>query len=408
MRTLRATAVILVGIAFLAVSSATVVPEAAASPGKAHPDNPYPGYRSAIYADPTHWLCRPDTDDVCDHDLDATIVQANGRTRIERWRTARHPKIDCFYVYPTISTDTTGNSDLVPGEDQELFVVRQQAARLGSACRLFAPVYRQITLTALLSILGGNPIPNDRALAYGDVLDAWKHYIANDNHGRGVLLIGHSQGASVLTALIKNEIDPNPQLRDRLVSAVLLGTSLQVPVGKDVGGDFANIPLCHAARDTGCAISYGSFRSTAPPPANSLFGRSLQPGWEAACTNPASLAGGAGTLHPNLPTNGQSLPIFALPPPPPWVDPSLGVEITTPFVTLPGFLDAECAEHNGFSYLEITVHGDPSDPRIDDIGGDLTPEWGLHLVDANIAMGDLVAIANRQAHAYWSHHGHHP
>ncbi len=44
--------------------------------------NPYPGYESAIYADPAHWLCRPDVDDVCDHDLDATVVRANGTTRI--------------------------------------------------------------------------------------------------------------------------------------------------------------------------------------------------------------------------------------------------------------------------------------------------------------------------------------
>jgi len=365
--------------------------------------NPYPGYASAIYADPAHWLCRPDLDDVCDHDLDATVVRANGTTRIEHWHEARRPMIDCFYIYPTISTDPTGNSDFVPGDDQELFVVRQQAARLGAVCRVYAPIYRQITLTALISNLSGNPIPSDPALAYADVVDAWKHYIANDNDGRGVLLIGHSQGASILTRLIKNEIDPSPVLRDRLVSAVLLGTSLQVPVGGDVGGDFANIPLCHGVRDVGCAISWASFRATAPPPSNSLFGRSLGPGTEAACTNPAALSGGSGVLHPYFPTSGQTLPIFAQMPPPKWIDPSLGVTITTPFVTLPGFLEAACAD-NGFRYLAITVNADPADPRIDNIGGDITPEWGLHLVDANVAMGDLVKIARRQARAYRAQH----
>src|SRR5262249_45344590 len=38
----------------------------------AAPANPYPGYKSTIYSDPAHWVCRPDKDDVCDHDLDAT------------------------------------------------------------------------------------------------------------------------------------------------------------------------------------------------------------------------------------------------------------------------------------------------------------------------------------------------
>ena len=39
-------------------------------------------------------------------------------------------------------------------------------------------------------------------LAYNDVLDAWNYYLKNDNGGRGVVLVGHSQGSGVLTQLI--------------------------------------------------------------------------------------------------------------------------------------------------------------------------------------------------------------
>lgn len=381
---------------------ALVLAVAGAGPADARrepPVNPYPGYVSATYADAAKWLCRPDVDDVCDRDLDATVVRANGRTRLQRFRPARRPKIDCFYVYPTISLDAGGNSDFVPGENEELFVVRQQAARLGSVCRVFAPIYRQVTLTALLANLGGNPTPTDSALADADLLDAWKHYVANDNEGRGVLLIGHSQGASRLVRLLQEEIDPNPVLRERIVSAMLLGTSFQVPSGADVGADLQNVPLCRSPRQTGCVISYASFRATAPPPENSLFGRSEQEGWEAACTNPAALGGGRGTLVPYFPTSGRSLPIFP-PIEPEWVDPSRGVEIETSFVTLPGFVEAECAEHDGFTYLSLVVNGDPADPRIDDIGGDLTPEWGMHLIDASVAMGNLVRVAKSQGRAH--------
>lgn len=363
---------------------------------------PYAGYRSEVYADLRHWVCHPGIDDACDADLDTTVVDADGATAVEPWVPAAAPTFDCFYLYPTISTDPGGNSDLAPGDDQETYVTRQQAARLGSVCRVFAPVYRQVTLTALVGAIGGNPIPADSALADADVLDAWKHYIANDNRGRGVLLIGHSQGASRLVTLLRNEIDPTPALRDRLVSAILLGTSFQVPVGADVGGDLATIPLCHGRDDTGCVISYASFRSSAPPPANSRFGRSRQPGWQAACTNPALLASGTNALHPYLPTNGRSLPLGAPAPPPAWIDAALGVSITTPFVTLPDFLEADCRTDNGFTYLAVSVDGDPADPRIDDIGGDLTPDWGLHLVDANVAMGDLLTIASHQGRAYLS------
>jgi hypothetical protein len=390
----RNSATILTAIGLVAVAT---LGEATA--GRHALDNPYPGYQSATYADPAHWLCRPDKDDVCDHDMDATVVKANGRTKLEKFKAARKPKIDCFYIYPTISTDPGGNSDLVPSENDELFVVRQQAAHLGAECRVFAPVYRQVTLTALIGLLAGQTPDIDPALAYADVVDAWKHYVANDSEGRGVILIGHSQGAGVLTELIKNEIDPYPELRARLVSAMLLGTSLQVPNGADVGGDFANIPLCRDRKQVGCAITYGSFRSTAPPPSNSFFGTSDGPGLKAACTNPAALSGGSGTLHPYFPTNGASLAILNVPPPQ-WVDASKNVTITTPFVTLPKFVDAECAETNGFVYLSLIVHGDPGDPRIDDIGGDLTPEWGMHLIDVNVAMGDLVSVAHSEARGY--------
>jgi len=66
---------------------------------------------------------------------------------------------------------------------------------------------------------------------------------------------------------------------------------------------------------------------------------------------------------------------------------------------LPHFVDAACAD-NGFSYLALAVHGNPKDARIDDIAGDLTPEWGMHVIDVNVAMGDLVRIARGQARAF--------
>jgi hypothetical protein len=63
-------------------------------------------------------------------------------------------------------------------------------------------------------------------------------------------------------------------------------------------------------------------------------------------------------------------------------------------------LSAECTANEHATYLEITVHGDPSDDRVDDIVGDITPQWGLHLVDVNLAMGDLVQIVQEQTAAW--------
>src|SRR5258708_32929511 len=115
-------------------------------------------------------------------------------------------------------------------------------------------MYRQVTLTALRALIAGKPIPADRAMGYNDVLASWNYYLAHDNQGRGVVLIGHSQDSLVLTQLIKSEIDGKP-VQSRLVSALLLGTNLPVPKGKDVGGAFQHIPLCRSATQTGCVIT---------------------------------------------------------------------------------------------------------------------------------------------------------
>ena len=62
-----------------------------------------------------------------------------------------------------------------------------------------------------------------------------------------------------------------------------------------------------------------------------------------------------------------------------------------------------CGRHPGSTRRTAVWKGDPSDPRIDDIGGDLTPEWGMHLIDVNVAMGDLVSLARSQGKAFRRH-----
>ena len=125
----------------------------------------YEGYTSETYADDAHWLCKPGiADDVCVGDLDATVVNANGSTEVEPHEVAADPAIDCFYVYPTTSRDPGVNSDLEPAENQEIVTVLNQVARLTSECRVFAPVYRQVTLNVIggAEARAGREPPGDR------------------------------------------------------------------------------------------------------------------------------------------------------------------------------------------------------------------------------------------------------
>jgi len=391
-------------VALGSILCATAQAQSQSPSGAAAPPAPAAQPRND-YSKPEAWLCRPGRKDSCAIDLSTTIVSANGQLKREKFKANRRAPIDCFYVYPTVSLDTTPNSDMTPGFEEHS-VIKHQFARFASQCRTYAPLYRQITLTALRSAITGKPVAIDRALAYNDVLDAWNYYLEHDNQGRGVVLIGHSQGSGVLTQLIRNEIDGKP-VQAKIVSAILMGTNLAVPTGKDVGGAFQNIPLCKSATQLGCAIAYASFRDNAPPPANSRFGKAPGENMSAACVNPAALGGGSGELHAYLASGNSAIASSALPPQP-WVIPEK--KIDTPFVSVPGLLSAQCVSNESGSYLAVKVNADPNDPRTDDIVGDVVvngqvqKDWGLHLIDANLAMGNLVDIVGQQAKAYKAAH----
>jgi DUF3089 family protein len=396
----------LVGAALLA-GLAHATPASAQAPAATQPPAETAPPKPNDYSDPKTWLCRPGGKDACAIDETTTIVASDGKLTRETWAADPKAPIDCFYVYPTISTDPTPNSDMNP-DPAEMNVVKQQFARFGSKCQTYAPMYRQVTLAGLRRMLApGATVTLDQGLQYDDVKDAWNSYLQHDNRGRGFVLVAHSQGSFILNRLIREEIDGKP-IQSRMLSAILLGTTIAVPKGKDVGGSFQHVPLCRSASQIGCVITFASFRSTVPPPANTLFGKVPDANMVAACTNPAALAGGAGELHAYLDRTGRT--ITSTTQPKPWVTPEQPID--TPWVSVPGLLTAKCSSNdNASGYLEVTVHGEPNDPRVDDIVGDIggganvLANWGLHLVDVNLAMGDLVDIVGRQTKTYLSKKG---
>lgn len=336
-------------------------------------------------AQPTVWLCRPGLpDNPCEPDLTTTRYNRFGELRkVERVQTPSRRPVDCFYVYPTTSDQPTpqANFDI----DPELrSIALYQAARYSSECRVFAPVYRQITIAAI----GGAPVtPEMRETAYQDVRSAFLEYLEHDNQGRGIVFIGHSQGAGVLRRLIAEEVDPVAPIREQLVSALILGSGVRVPVGEDVGGDFQHIPACRSKDQFGCVISYSTFG--APVPAESRFGRTSEPGLEVLCTNPTKLRGGTGVadwINPTEPfapgTIAAVIGILGAPP----------VTASTPFLEYRGAYRAHCSSEDGANVLQVEPRGSMPvlNPSPD-------PTWGLHLLDANIALGNLVELVHRQA-----------
>ena len=190
----------------------------------------------------TVWLCRPgQAVDPCTHSLATTSVPATGPRTVTTPTPAVNPAFDCFYIYPTVSTQRTDNSNLTI-QPAEVDAAVAQASPFSTICRVWAPMYRQRTETSLARGLGSIPTADDTA--YRSVLAAWRDYLAQYNDGRPVIFIGHSQGAAMLIRLLAGQIDPSTKLRGQMVSAIIAGGNVAVPIGRNVGSTFKHLPLC--------------------------------------------------------------------------------------------------------------------------------------------------------------------
>jgi hypothetical protein len=334
-----------------------------------------PARPAVDYGDPAAWLCRPGHDTVCTTGLDAMVVTADGSRTPEPFQPAADPPIDCFYVYPTASHEQTDYADLQATSDI-VRTTREQAGRLSSRCRVFAPIYRQLTLPGLhRQLQAGHVRDIDWTPAYEDVRAAWRWYLQHDNAGRGVVLVGHSQGTIMLQRLIAEEIDGRPA-QHLLVSAFLAGDpALPVPEGARVGGLFKSIPVCGTAAQTGCVYVWSDYLA-GDSDRPRVFARDPGGGLAAACESPAAPAGGPGELKSYLRR------------------PSIAPESDPPWVKVVGQLSGACAEDGGGHVLVVTVQpGRYADLLQAALAHRRSnPGWGLHPLDIDLLQGNVVDV----------------
>ena len=364
--------------AMLAVLSALAAVPAAAQPAAA-PD----------YSKASSWLCLPGRSDTCSKPLPTTALNPNGYGSSGLSPVATNPAVDCFYVYPTVSRDRGMNSDLRP-DASETSAVQSQFARFAGVCRTFAPLYRQLTVSAIAASALGTDLAAPGAIAYRDGAAAWRRYLAVHNKGRPFVLIGHSQGSAMLQELIRREIEGKPVAR-QMLRAVIPGFNVLVPQGRRVGGSFKSTPLCASPSETGCVMTWVSYRENNVPPAGAMFGMASQPGMTVGCTNPARPGSTRWESLDSYWNTRLSLPV----PGGPIVWSSEGAP-PTQFLRTERLVSARCVNSGPRGYLSVRTNADPKDKRTDRIGGEVgmlgmfIPGWGMHLADIAIAQGDLI------------------
>ena len=370
------------------------------------------------YGDPNLWVCRAGTDsNPCygDHgELDATELLPDGSRQVLKHQRATDPKFDCFYVYPTVYLSGSGNQTNLSDDSYVLDALMAQGARMSELCEVYAPLYRQVILTpgapaaatdagtaasaanATNASEGGAPPPllsgSAATLALGDVRNAFKYYLDHFNKGRKFVLMGHSQGSGMLIGMMQQDVDTAAAVRSQMISAILLGGGATTLAAQRTGGTFMNIPTCGTPGETGCVVAYSSFDVTSPPGSNTLFGIAPS-GQQTDCTEPGALAGDDAGVY-----GGSYFPTHIANP---LLAPSTsGPDAGTAFVLYRNAFQGQCIAENGLSYLQITDLVKPGDPRGQPPYRSDSAEslgFGLHLVDWNLPMQELIAIVSQQA-----------
>jgi Protein of unknown function (DUF3089) len=328
--------------------------------------NPYPGFKSDIYADDKMWMCKPGlAKNYCLENIaEATESLPDGTFKpfMDDLRTD-HP-IDCLFWYPTVNRTEEPTSLDFSDPEPMLASIRSQAARFSRVCNVYAPFYRQAPLNA-----NGRMV--DPSRGFNDVVEGFKHYIANWSEGRNFVIFGHSQGSGHATKLVNQEINGNEDLRKRLVSTLIIGGGL-------TASTFSNIPLCKEPTQFGCAVAfatYGAPQSLANVSASSV------------CTNPGALGGGKvmmkGSFFRSAGTNYQD----PLPP-----------EFTAYWGLFRNRFTAECVKApSGGEVLVIDYV--PGDMRIKPVDLSTVILAGLHVFDYQFPLDDLIELVRSQRDA---------
>ncbi len=162
---------------------------------------------------------------------------------------------DVFFIHPTTYTGLkqdwnadVNNSSI--NNKTDYTTILYQASVFNQHCRVFAPRYRQVHISAFFIHTKASLSAFDTA--YADIKNAFENYLKFYNHGRPIILAGHSQGAKMAEQLLKEFFDGKP-LQNKLVAAYIIGW----PLPRNY---FSAIPVCASPNQTGCFCGWRTYR----------------------------------------------------------------------------------------------------------------------------------------------------
>ena len=225
-------------------------------------------------------------------------------------------KVDIFYLYPTAWTSTDPDNPHVCAIDEPTMLTQapealaRQATAFEIVGNIYAPYYRQDNGSSInrLEVIAGIPTL--------DAIAAFDYYIKHFNNNRPFILVGHSQGATVLSNLLSEYMKEHPDVYSRMVAAYVIGH----PITAAYLADNPHLKFAEGPDDTGVIISYNTQAAdffTQQPPVTpnpvlyGMVGRVINPiNWKTDNTY-AAKSESLGSFMPDHSLIFQTMPQYA-------------------------------------------------------------------------------------------------
>jgi hypothetical protein len=167
--------------------------------------------------------------------------------------------VDVFYLYPTAWSRGEGEAYLAEIDNASMrarapVVEAQQTSAFEDAANVYAPFYRQNDAVWGLSLEPEELEEYFRGAPYIDAKAAFEYYLDNYNDGKPFILASHSQGSSVMNALLQLYMAEHPDVYERMIAAYVIGYS----VTQDNLTEYPHLTFAEGAADTGVIISWNT------------------------------------------------------------------------------------------------------------------------------------------------------
>jgi len=164
---------------------------------------------------------------------------------------------DTFFAMPTTCWGESDCTECDEGMRQAANCERPVYRAAFGTTNVYSPYYPQLGLDHFMNIMNeGGWGAVMKAVDEGplrSVIASFKEYLRCYNHGRPIILAGHSQGSLVLHELLLWIKNTCPQVLERIVASYLIGIPITQSYLDEVG-----LPFASGRSDTGVIISYNT------------------------------------------------------------------------------------------------------------------------------------------------------